>query len=106
MKLEDWTPSRRPSFSLTSPLLYEMNMAPKVSVIIPSRLEGSFLGDAIKSVAVQEGLPLADIQIIVGIDYGQAALFQQRFPDLDMAESRGHGQAAALNAAVKQARGK
>ena len=64
------------------------------------------MGGAVRSVFVQEGFHLADIQIIVGIDHGQAALFRQRFPDLDMAESRGHGQAAALNAAVKQARGK
>ena len=81
-------------------------MEPKISVIIPSRLEGSFLDDAVRSVFAQEGFHLADIQIIVGIDHGQAALFRQRFPDLDMAESTGHSQAAALNAAAKQARGK
>lgn len=81
-------------------------MEPKISVIIPSRLEGSFLDGAVRSVFAQEGFHLADIQIIVGIDHGQAALFRQRFPDLDMAESTGHSQAAALNAAAKQARGK
>jgi glycosyltransferase involved in cell wall biosynthesis len=79
--------------------------AKTVSVIIPSRLEGYFLGSAIRSVLAQEGIDQADIEIIVGIDDGQGVLFKNRHPDLEMGESRGHTQAAALNAAVNKARG-
>jgi glycosyltransferase involved in cell wall biosynthesis len=80
-------------------------LAKTVSVIIPTRLEGSHLGSAIRSVLAQEGIAQADIQIIVGVDDGHGALFKRRYPDIEMAESRGHSQAKALNAAIQQARG-
>jgi glycosyltransferase involved in cell wall biosynthesis len=79
--------------------------AKAVSVIIPSRLEGCHLGRAIRSVLAQEEIDQADIQIIVGVDDGHGVLFKNRYPDLEMAESRGHSQAAALNAAIQQACG-
>jgi glycosyltransferase involved in cell wall biosynthesis len=79
--------------------------AKTVSVIIPSRLEGSYLDNAIRSVIAQEGVDQADIQIVVGVDHGQYVLFKDRYRHVEMAESKAHRQAAALNTAVHQARG-
>jgi glycosyltransferase involved in cell wall biosynthesis len=79
--------------------------AKTVSVIIPTRLQGCHLDRAIRSVLAQEGIAQADIQIIVGVDNGHGVPFKRRYPALEMAESRGHSQARALNAAIQQARG-
>jgi glycosyltransferase involved in cell wall biosynthesis len=79
--------------------------AKTVSIIIPSRLEGSHLGRAIGSVLSQAGIDRVDIQIIVGVDAGQGVAFKNGYPDVELAESRGHSQAAALNAAIEKARG-
>jgi glycosyltransferase involved in cell wall biosynthesis len=79
--------------------------AKTVSVIIPSRLEGTYLDNAIRSVIAQEGIDHADIQIIVGIDHGHHVPFKDRYRDVDIAESKAYSQAAALNAAVRRARG-
>lgn len=80
-------------------------VAKTVSVIIPTRLQGCHLGNAIRSVLAQEGIAQGDLQIIVGVDNGHGALLKCRYPDVEMAESKGRNQAGALNAAIQQARG-
>jgi hypothetical protein len=85
-----------------------------VSVIIPSRLaraasiskEGLFLEDAVHSIRQQARIGCERIQIVVGVDVGAAAPAElARRLDIDLVESGGHSQAAALNAAAERAEG-
>ncbi len=81
-----------------------------ISVIIPSRLANPFdkerlcLEDAIPSIRQQTGLEGASVQIIVGIDAG--ATVPERVRHLaEFVHSEGHGAAAAINAAAREAAG-
>jgi glycosyltransferase involved in cell wall biosynthesis len=65
-----------------------------ISVIIPSRLEGAFLENAIRSIRSQE--------TVVGIDHGSTP---PELRSVEFIESKGNNQAAALNAAVAHATG-
>jgi glycosyltransferase involved in cell wall biosynthesis len=87
--------------------------AKAVSVIIPSRLALSeidgnrlFLEDAVRSIRLQAMIDRKQIQIIVGVDAGTVAPsgLAQRL-GIDVIESRGRSQAAALNAAAERAEG-
>jgi len=86
---------------------------PAVSVIIPSRLatatgggERLFLEDAVHSIRQQATIEGKHIQIIVGVDMGAVvpAGLAQRL-GVELAESGGRSQAAALNAAAERAEG-
>lgn len=84
-----------------------------VSVIIPSRLaaapgqgERLFLEDAVHSIRNQVGLEDVGLQILVGVDAGASApagLIERL--GVELVESTGHSQAAALNAAAQRADG-
>ena len=76
-----------------------------ISVVIPSRLEGDFLAGAIHSIYSQEGIDERDVQIIVGVDSGTAYADISKQYGVEIVESAGHSQSAALNAAVTRARG-
>ncbi len=84
-----------------------------VSIIIPSRLASAggagkrfFLEDAVHSIRQQAGFGRGRVQIIVGVDAGAVALAGpvQRL-GIELVESGGRSQAAALNAAAQRAEG-
>ena len=86
---------------------------PTVSVIIPSRLapaagsgERLFLEDAVHSIGQQATIGREHIQIVVGVDVGTVAPagLAQRLR-IELVESGGRSQAAALNAAAERAEG-
>ena len=88
-------------------------LMPAVSVIIPSRLapaadsgERLFLEDAVHSIRQQATIDGEHIQVIVGVDMGAVAPagLVQRL-GIELVESGGRSQAAALNAAAERAEG-
>jgi hypothetical protein len=87
--------------------------APVTTVIVPSRLarpagigERLFLEDAVHSIRQQATIGHERIQIVVGVDMGAVApAGLARRLGIELVESGGHSQAAALNAAAKRAEG-
>lgn len=89
---------------------------PRISVVIPSRLQGPdrtdqgawFVERAVACVRAQSILrkPGFDAQIIVGVDPGLTSLARQRLDaGITVAEGAERSQASALNAGIAQVRG-
>ncbi len=76
---------------------------PPVSVIIPVRNGGRFLGDALRSVRGQTGWPL-EVLVVDGHSDDDTEQVARAFPGVTFVPQHGHGLPAAYNQGIETAR--